>query len=292
LIKHERNIVHRDIKPENILLIDKDLNVKLADFGLAKIIGEESFTTTLCGTPSYVAPEILEQTNHRRYTRAVDVWSLGVVLYICLCGFPPFSDELYSSTNPYNLSQQIKQGRFDYPSPYWDSVGDEALDLIDRMLTVDVEKRITIDECLEHPWTTQQPMSLTDSTDGLTGALAGLDFSRRKPHRERTLLSSINDVKVERVIDTPTDDKPPVKVFDKNVTPYFVTNSQTGNGVKVVKKGQKGHVEKTIEPSPADGRDPTEFIEMGGKGDQVLYADEPNESRYPDRIMKAGAPQE
>ena len=67
-------------------MVDKDVNVKLADFGLAKIIGEESFTTTLCGTPSYVAPEILADGRHRKYTKAVDIWSLGVVLYICLCG--------------------------------------------------------------------------------------------------------------------------------------------------------------------------------------------------------------
>jgi serine/threonine-protein kinase Chk2 len=124
--QHERNIVHRDIKPENILLVDKSLHAKLADFGLAKIIGEESFTTTLCGTPSYVAPEILAESKQRKYTKAVDVWSLGVVLYICLCGFPPFSDELYSREFPFTLSQQIKSGRFDYPSPYWDSVGDPA----------------------------------------------------------------------------------------------------------------------------------------------------------------------
>ena len=152
--------------------------MKVADFGLAKIIGEESFTTTLCGTPSYVAPEILEDSRHRRYTRAVDVWSLGVVLYICLCGFPPFSDELNTRENPYSLTQQIKTGRFDYPSPYWDSVGDPALDLIDRMLTVDVEKRYTIDDCLEHPWTTRKPLNPNDSTDGLVGGIANLDFSK------------------------------------------------------------------------------------------------------------------
>lgn len=124
---HDRNIVHRDLKPENILLTDKDLHIKIADFGLAKIIGEESFTTTLCGTPSYVAPEILLDSKHRRYTRAVDVWSLGVVLYICLCGFPPFSDELWTRENPYTLHDQIRGGRFDYPSPYWDSVGGKHL---------------------------------------------------------------------------------------------------------------------------------------------------------------------
>lgn len=108
-------------------MVDDDLHVKLADFGLAKIIGEDSFTETVCGTPSYVAPEILvESKKDRKYTKAVDIWSLGVVLYICLCGFPPFSDELYTKESPYTLKDQIKQGKFDYPSPYWDSVGDPA----------------------------------------------------------------------------------------------------------------------------------------------------------------------
>ncbi|KAF2112476.1 kinase-like domain-containing protein [Lophiotrema nucula] len=261
---HERSIVHRDIKPENILLTDKNLHVKLADFGLAKIIGEESFTTTLCGTPSYVAPEILETSNHRRYTRAVDVWSLGVVLYICLCGFPPFSDELYSPENPYTLSQQIKMGRFDYPSPYWDSVGDPALDLIDRMLAVDVEQRVTIDQCLEHPWTTQRDINPSDSTDGLTGAIANLDFSRRKVQRERTLLSSINDIRVTRVIPAGTDGHEPVKVYEKNKTNAPPKKQLNGSGK---------------ESTPAANREPAEFIEMGGKGDQQLF-DTEDGSRY------------
>lgn len=206
-----------------------------------------------------VAPEILESSNHRRYTRAVDIWSLGVVLYICLCGFPPFSDELYSPENPYTLSQQIKLGRFDYPSPYWDSVGDPALDLIDRMLTVDVDQRITVEECLQHPWVTQADLNPNDSTDGLTGAIANLDFSKRKVHRERTMLSSINDIRVTRVIEGPSGQQP-IKVYEKN---------KTKNGAKSKKK----------EKTPAENRNPEEFVQMGGRGDQQLF-DTEDGSRY------------
>ncbi|KAG9256940.1 SMAD/FHA protein kinase [Emericellopsis atlantica] len=261
---HERNIVHRDIKPENILLTDKNLHVKLADFGLAKIIGEESFTTTLCGTPSYVAPEILADTKHRRYTKAVDVWSLGVVLYICLCGFPPFSDELYSRDFPYTLSQQIRSGRFDYPSPYWDSVGDPALDLIDSMLVVDPEKRFTIDQCLSHPWLTATSNNVNDSTGGLVGGIAGLEVNRRAPPRERTLLSNLNSVQVAATVD---GNNSAVKVFAKNK--QNVTNTRK-------------------EAGPANERAPQEFIEMGGKGDQQLFGDD-SSSIYPTNETTATA---
>ncbi|KAJ5922686.1 hypothetical protein N7516_010389, partial [Penicillium verrucosum] len=250
---HERGIVHRDIKPENILVADRNLNVKLGDFGLAKIIGEESFTTTLCGTPSYVAPEILQDSHHRKYTKAVDVWSLGVVLYICLCGFPPFSDELNTPENPLTLAQQIKMGRFDYPSPYWDSVGDPALDLIDRMLTVDVDKRITVDECLEHPWMTGQYPNVTDSTDNLTGALGRLDFSKRKFQRERTLLSSINHAHFSEHAE---GSEKPVKVFRNEA------------GKRVHNRPAKA---SHREVSPSGNRDPKDFINIGERGDPTLY---------------------
>lgn len=101
-----------------------------------------------------MAPEILETTEFRRYSFPVDVWSAGVVLYICLCGFTPFSDELYTPESPYTSAQQIKMGHYTYPSPYWDDVGDVALDLIDHMLTVDPNQRYTVQECLQHPWMT------------------------------------------------------------------------------------------------------------------------------------------
>ncbi|KAH2188860.1 hypothetical protein KXV88_008981 [Aspergillus fumigatus] len=255
---HDRGIVHRDIKPENILVADKKLTVKLGDFGLAKIIGEDSFTTTLCGTPSYVAPEILQESRRRRYTKAVDIWSLGVVLYICLCGFPPFSDELYTRENPFTLAQQIKMGRFDYPSPYWDSVGDPALDLIDRMLTVDVEKRITVDECLQHPWLTGKHMSVFDSTEGLTGALGKLDFSKRKVERERTLLSSINDAHFSEHNEGPGA---PVKVFHRNNAGKRMHN-------------QPAHTIQQSEAPPDENSAPKDFVNLGERGDPVLFEED------------------
>ncbi|KAL7818162.1 SMAD/FHA protein kinase [Trichoderma aethiopicum] len=260
---HDRNIVHRDIKPENILLVDQDLHVKLADFGLAKIIGEESFTTTLCGTPSYVAPEILADGKHRKYTKAVDIWSLGVVLYICLCGFPPFSDELYSRDFPFTLSQQIKSGRFDYPSPYWDSVGDPALDLIDSMLIVDPERRFTVDQCLKHPWLNANAPAVNDSTGGLVDGIGGLEVNRRAPVRERTLLASLNSVSIAAEIDGGNKGAP-IKVFSKN----------------------KHKAKAPQEAGPAHHRAPEEFMEMGGKGDQQLFDDDTG-SIYPSADIAA-----
>jgi len=154
-------------------------------------------------------------------------------------------------------------GRFDYPSPYWDSVGDPALDLIDRMLTVDVDKRITIDECLDHPWITQKKIKPTDSTDGLTGAMGQLDFSKRKFARERTLLSDLNDIKVSKVVEW-TDNKAPVKVYEKNVD------------------GKRAHnpPKATTKEEPPTARQQADvFMEMGGKGDPQLFENDKG-SRY------------
>ncbi|KAJ2724904.1 serine/threonine protein kinase [Coemansia sp. Benny D115] len=142
-------IVHRDIKLENILLADRDaLRIKLADFGLAKLVGEQTFMKTVCGTPMYVAPEVLTVKQMGMYDKQVDMWSIGVVLYICLCGFPPFSDELA----PPCMRDQILNGVYSFPSPYWDTVSDEALNLVNCMLQVDPRNRITVEEALEHPW--------------------------------------------------------------------------------------------------------------------------------------------
>lgn len=199
------------------------------------------------------------------------------MLYICLCGFPPFADELRTPEHPYNLAQQIRLGRFDYPSPYWDSVGDPALDLIDRMLEVDVDKRITVDECLEHPWITQRlpdPAASMDSTDGITGAMGNLDFAKRKMARERTLLSTINDVKVVQVVET-ADPQAPVKIFDKNIDGK---QEHEDPAEKETKSEANGHTDPK-EETPAENRPAEVFMELGGKGDPALFEQDPA-SRY------------
>lgn len=175
-------------------------------------------------------------------------------------------------------------GRFDYPSPYWDCVGDSALDLIDRMLTVDVEKRYTIDQCLEHPWTTQKPINPNDSTDGIVGSLANLDFTRRKVARERTLLSAINDVKVARVIAVQPN-KDPVKVYVKNPkgAKNKVVNAVAMNNAGIP-KSIPGAPKK--EETPAHNRKAAEFMEMGGKGDQELFGTD-GDSRYSKKDVTA-----
>ncbi|KAF9916368.1 hypothetical protein BX616_003954 [Lobosporangium transversale] len=143
---HDRGIVHRDLKLENILLMDKEtLTVKISDFGLSTVTGEQSFLRTVCGTPSYVAPEVLR---NEAYGKPVDMWSLGVVLYILLCGFPPFSDDLA----PPALRVQVLENLYTFPMPYWDEITDEAMELVEALLHEDTGKRLTVDAALAHIW--------------------------------------------------------------------------------------------------------------------------------------------
>lgn len=145
---HGIDIVHRDLKPENLLLkrADNDLEVALADFGLSKIVGQQMMMQTACGTPSYVAPEVLNATG---YGKEVDMWSIGVITYILLCGFPPF----YGDTVP-EIFEQIMEANFDYPEEYWGSISKEAKDFINRLLVVETADRMSAADALKHPWLT------------------------------------------------------------------------------------------------------------------------------------------
>lgn len=143
---HSKGIVHRDLKPENLLLSDKtpQARVKIADFGLSKVMETSTVLQTACGTPGYVAPEVLMGEG---YNQEVDVWSIGVIMYILLCGFPPFYAE-----NNHKLFEKIMKGQYGFPSPYWDRISPAAKNLIKHLLVVQPKNRYTTAQILNDPW--------------------------------------------------------------------------------------------------------------------------------------------
>ncbi|CAG9835704.1 unnamed protein product [Diabrotica balteata] len=150
---HSLNIVHRDVKPENLLVeLDDDNRVKLlklGDFGLACEVTKPLYT--VCGTPTYVAPEILAESG---YGLKIDVWAAGVILYILLCGYPPFVSQ---DNDQEKLFDCILSGQYDFPEEYWQDVSSCAKELIQNMLQLDPELRFSAEDVLDHPWL--QPIS-------------------------------------------------------------------------------------------------------------------------------------
>ncbi|KAI9821071.1 MAG: MAPK-activated protein kinase Srk1 [Pycnora praestabilis] len=199
-LHEEAGVVHRDIKPENLLFYpipfiptrnpkprsaeDEDKadegefvrgvgsggigQIKIADFGLSKVVWD-SQTMTPCGTVGYTAPEIVKD---ERYSKSVDMWALGCVLYTLLCGFPPFYDESIQV-----LTEKVARGQYTFLSPWWDDISKPAQDLVSHLLTVDPEKRYDIRQFLNHPWIRQT----NEETYGAADAppLATPAFSRQ-----------------------------------------------------------------------------------------------------------------
>ena len=146
---HKNHVVHRDLKPENILLEDKKGDnpvIKLIDWGGARYFSKHKKMTKINGTPYYIAPEVLKEV----YDEKCDIWSSGVILYILLCGYPPFNGETDKE-----IMENVKKGEFDFPPEEWDSVSKGAKDLIKRMLTFDPKNRPSAKQVLEDPWFSQ-----------------------------------------------------------------------------------------------------------------------------------------
>lgn len=141
---HFKHIAHCDLKPENVLLASADPfpQVKLCDFGFARIIGEKSFRRSVVGTPAYLAPEVISSSG---YNRSLDMWSVGVIMYVSLSGTFPFNEDE-------DIKQQITNAAFMYPRQPWASISLEAVSLINNLLQVSVRRRFSVGKALGHPW--------------------------------------------------------------------------------------------------------------------------------------------
>lgn len=149
---HSLNIVHRDVKPENILYMAPDENdIKLIDFGYAGLWSAEKQLTGLCGTPDYVAPEVLswydDDEHGTPYGKGSDLWSLGVLLFVILSGCSPFSADTEEQ-----LLKQVAEAQYEFHEQDWKGISEPAKDLIRRLLVVSPASRLTMDEMLSHPW--------------------------------------------------------------------------------------------------------------------------------------------
>mmetsp|Transcript_8922 Transcript_8922/g.12967 ORF Transcript_8922/g.12967 Transcript_8922/m.12967 type:complete len:533 (-) Transcript_8922:701-2299(-) len=145
-----KQIVHRDLKPENFLFLTNadDSPIKIIDFGLSRHDDQNfGIMKTKVGTPYYVAPEVLK----RQYTKSCDVWSIGVITYILLCGYPPFYGD---SDN--EIFQSVRVGRYDYPAQEWDDISQDAKDFIDSLLKKNPEDRLSAAEAMKHKWIVAQ----------------------------------------------------------------------------------------------------------------------------------------
>ncbi|KAF9776695.1 hypothetical protein IL306_005088 [Fusarium sp. DS 682] len=223
-LHEEKGVVHRDIKPENILFEpipmvpskqpkpkqpgDEDKvdegefipgqgaggigRIKIADFGLSKIVWDNQ-TMTPCGTVGYTAPEIVKD---ERYSKSVDMWALGCVLYTLLCGFPPFYDESIEV-----LTEKVAKGQYTFLSPWWDEISQSAQDLISHLLTVDPEKRFTITEFLAHPWIAGNGPTPRDEMKKSDGVLRAFDATKFEDAGKRYDFRSPGAVNLREVFD-------------------------------------------------------------------------------------------
>lgn len=143
---HKKKVAHRDLKPENLLLTSErdDSDIKIADFGFAKRVLQPKSLTTQCGTPGYVAAEILEG---KPYDTQADMWSIGVIVYILLGGYPPFIE-----SNQRTLFRKIRKGQYEFHEEYWGQVSNDAKDLIRNLICVNPDERYNSAKALGNKW--------------------------------------------------------------------------------------------------------------------------------------------
>ncbi|XP_072307705.1 calcium/calmodulin-dependent protein kinase type 1D-like [Eucyclogobius newberryi] len=220
---HNNSIVHRDLKPENLLYYNSDENSKImvSDFGLSKTL-EHGVMSTACGTPGYVAPEVLAQ---KPYSKAVDCWSIGVITYILLCGYPPFFED--SETR---LFSKIMRAEYAFHSPFWDDISESAKEFIKNMMEKNPVKRFSTEEALRHPWIAGDTAKDQDIYHSVCEQM-GRNFAKSKWKQAFNAASAIHQMKKLAHSEPATELPPPqIVVQNSSQNPLLIPATADSNG--------------------------------------------------------------
>ena len=210
-----KNIIHRDLKPHNIL-VDDNYDLKISDFGFARYFEKNTLVDTLCGSPLYMAPEIMKNKN---YTIKSDLWSVGIILYEMLTGFPP-----YKVKTIYNLIKSIEQNKINLPKNI--SISDECNDLLFKLLIKDPEDRIDWEDFFNHPWLsmdfTTESMIVENKLLGfsISESLPRMSILEEKKNKNKIFLPDLSDDEEEIVYKKRPVSKPINIPTKKNITKY------------------------------------------------------------------------
>jgi len=243
---HENHVCHRDLKPENFLFTTKEpiekTHLKVIDFGLACKFSREQVLTTKAGTPYYVAPQVLAG----KYDQASDLWSLGVIMYVVLCGYPPF----YGETDA-DVLAKVRLGNFSFNAADWKSVSEDAKNLIRMLLKMNPRDRYTAEQALNHVWVRDKApkaanVSLQSSmVDNLKGFRSQNKLKKAALH---VIASQLGESQIKALRDT------------------FMALDNNGDGLLTAAEMKEGLLKAGLKEVPADLQQILEQVDSDGSG--------------------------
>lgn len=242
---HENRVAHRDLKPENLLLIEKDgLELKLADFGFAKKVKVHNGLRTLCGTPGYLAPEILERWP--AYDTKCDLWSVGVILFLMLGGYLPFEDD-----DEDKVFERTRNGEYDFHPAYWKPISQPAKNLITKFLTINPNRRYSATEALKHEWFKMKP------EETMPDVKAKVKAASRSQQKENTA------PKTKKAIAAAPTDPHKMQKLNEDFAGYLERSKDTDKSRLVSQAAQSKKSTKRFEEDSKSGKPFATFYEVG-----------------------------